>query len=82
VCKYNLAVALSVLLIAFVCVFFSYVDITEAMDSGDASFLDTSEFHDADGIPMNDNLPVSHYLASEVSPYRRMCATFGLLYIN
>ena len=43
-----------------------YVDLTEAIDSGDASFLDTTEFQEADGIPLNDSLPAQHYLDIEV----------------
>jgi len=42
-----------------------YVDLTEAIDANDASFLDNSEFQDADAIPLSDTLPMKHYLDSE-----------------
>jgi hypothetical protein len=44
------------------------VDITEAIDSADASFLDNSEFQDADAIPLQEALPLRHYLDREVRP--------------
>ena len=43
-----------------------YVDLTEAIDSHDASFLDNSEFQDADAIPLHEALPTKHYLTNEV----------------
>lgn len=42
-----------------------YVDITEAIDSGDASMMDNTEYHDTDAIPLNARLPSSHYLTDE-----------------
>jgi len=42
-----------------------YVDITDAVDSQDASFLDNTEYHDTDAIPLNGPLPKTHYLRSE-----------------
>eukprot|EP01034_Spumella_vulgaris_P020636 gene20636-26451_t len=42
-----------------------YVDLTEAIDSNDASFLDNTEFLEADAIPLQDNLPAKHYLGHE-----------------
>lgn len=42
------------------------MDLTEAIDTGDASFLDTGDFNDADAIPLNGPLPESHYLEDEV----------------
>jgi hypothetical protein len=48
--------------------YYRYVDITEAIDSADASFLDNSEFQDADAIPLQEALPLRHYLDREVRP--------------
>eukprot|EP00597_Dinobryon_sp_UTEXLB2267_P013909 CAMPEP_0170126096 /NCGR_PEP_ID=MMETSP0020_2-20130122/19456_1 /TAXON_ID=98059 /ORGANISM="Dinobryon sp., Strain UTEXLB2267" /LENGTH=1612 /DNA_ID=CAMNT_0010358929 /DNA_START=619 /DNA_END=5457 /DNA_ORIENTATION=- len=42
-----------------------YVDLTEAIDASDSSFLDNTEFQDADAIPLQDTLPKRHYLDSE-----------------
>jgi intraflagellar transport protein 172 len=42
-----------------------YVDITDAIESQDASFLDNSEYHDTDAVPLNGPLPTSQYLKSE-----------------
>jgi hypothetical protein len=42
------------------------VDITEAIDSGDASFMDNSEYHDTDAVPLDVKLPTTHYLIDEV----------------
>jgi intraflagellar transport protein 172 len=46
-----------------------YVDVTEAIDSNDTSFLDNSEYTIIDGIPLNGPLPSSHYLDSEVGSF-------------
>ncbi len=43
------------------------MDIAEAIDSADPSFLDNSEFQEADAIPVHDALPIKHYLVHEVS---------------
>ena len=43
-----------------------YVDLTEAIDAADASFLDNTEFQDADAISLHEALPLRHYLDSEV----------------
>ena len=43
-----------------------YVDITEAIDTNDASFMDNSDFQGADAIPLNVALPESHYVDNEV----------------
>ena len=42
-----------------------YVDLTEAIDASDSSFLDNTEFQDADAIPLQDTLPKRHYLDNE-----------------
>eukprot|EP00595_Chromulina_sp_UTEXLB2642_P000435 CAMPEP_0196761570 /NCGR_PEP_ID=MMETSP1095-20130614/859_1 /TAXON_ID=96789 ORGANISM="Chromulina nebulosa, Strain UTEXLB2642" /NCGR_SAMPLE_ID=MMETSP1095 /ASSEMBLY_ACC=CAM_ASM_000446 /LENGTH=1006 /DNA_ID=CAMNT_0042111301 /DNA_START=2197 /DNA_END=5217 /DNA_ORIENTATION=+ len=42
-----------------------YVDITEAMDTNDTSFLDNSEYNIIDGVPLNGPLPPSHYISDE-----------------
>jgi intraflagellar transport protein 172 len=42
-----------------------YVDLTEAVDSGDASFMDNTEYQDTDAIPLNVKLPTSHYVNDE-----------------
>jgi len=42
------------------------VDLTEAIDPGDASFLDNADYHDVDAVPLNGSLPSSHYLPREV----------------
>ena len=47
-----------------------YVDLTEAIDASDSSFLDNTEFQDADAIPLQDTLPKRHYLDNEVRPLR------------
>jgi intraflagellar transport protein 172 len=44
-----------------------YVDLTEAIESNDPSFLDNSEFQDTDAVPLNGPLPTSQYLRDEVS---------------
>lgn len=46
-----------------------YVDLTEAIDSNDTSFLDNSEYNVVDGIPLNGPLPTVHYLSTEVRFY-------------
>jgi len=51
----------------FVSPFCRYVDLTEAIDANDASFLDNTEFQDADAIPLQEALPPKHYLDNEVS---------------
>jgi intraflagellar transport protein 172 len=43
-----------------------YVDITEAIDTGDMSFMDNSDYSSCDAIPMNVPLPARHYVDSEV----------------
>jgi intraflagellar transport protein 172 len=43
-----------------------FVDIAEAIDAADPSFLDNSEFQEADAIPVHDTLPIKHYLVHEV----------------
>ena len=43
-----------------------YVDLSEAIDSGDASFLDNTEYHETDAVPLNAALPTAHYLVDEV----------------
>ena len=43
-----------------------YVDLSEAIDSGDASFLDNTEYHETDAVPLNATLPTAHYLVDEV----------------
>jgi len=42
-----------------------YVDLTEAIDTNDSSFMDNADFQDADAIPLNSPLPHSHYLEDE-----------------
>ena len=42
-----------------------YIDLTEAIDTGDATFMDSSDYHEADAIPLNAPIPSSHYLALE-----------------
>jgi hypothetical protein len=42
------------------------VDLTEAIDTNDASFMDNADFQDCDAIPLNGPLPESHYLEEEV----------------
>ena len=44
-----------------------YVDLTEAIDAQDASFLDHGDFHDTDAVPLQGPLPASHYVLSEDS---------------
>ncbi len=46
---------------------FRYVDIAEAIDSADSSYLDGSDFQDADAIPNLEIVPKYHYLRREVS---------------
>lgn len=45
---------------------FRYVDLAEAIDTNDTSFLDNSDYHAADAIPLNGPLPSKHYLVDEV----------------
>lgn len=42
------------------------MDIAEAIDTSDPSFLDNNELLDADAIPVRDTVPTNHYLAHEV----------------
>jgi hypothetical protein len=42
------------------------VDLTEAIESNDSSFLDNSEYQDVDAIPLNGPLPGQQYLREEV----------------
>lgn len=42
-----------------------YVDLSEAIDTNDPSFLDNAELQDADAIPLNETLPSFHYLTQE-----------------
>ena len=42
------------------------MDITEAIDSADPSYVDNSQFEDADAVPLSAPLPTSHYLYDEV----------------
>lgn len=39
-----------------------YVDITEAIDSGDINMLDNTDYQDLDAIPLGVALPKQHYL--------------------
>ena len=49
-----------------------YVDLSEAIDTEDASFLDNTEFTDTDAVPLNTTLPTAHYLVDEVTdPFLR-----------
>ena len=43
-----------------------WVNVSEAIDSGDASFLDNTEYHETDAVPLNAALPTAHYLVDEV----------------
>ena len=43
-----------------------YVDLTEAIDTNHASFMDNADFQEADAVPLNGPLPESHYLEDEV----------------
>jgi hypothetical protein len=43
-----------------------YVDLTEAIESNDPTFLDNSEFQDTDAVPLNGPLPSTQYLRDEV----------------
>ncbi len=43
------------------------MDISEAIDAADPSYLDTMEFQEADAIPLDAKLPKEHYLVHEVS---------------
>jgi intraflagellar transport protein 172 len=42
-----------------------YVDLTEAIETGDSSFLDNIDYQTADAIPTNGPVPTSHYLNDE-----------------
>ena len=42
------------------------MDLSEAIDTEDASFLDNTEFTDTDAVPLNSALPNAHYLVDEV----------------
>lgn len=42
------------------------MDLTEAIDTNDASFMDNADFQDCDAIPLNGPLPERHYLEEEV----------------
>ena len=42
-----------------------YVDLTEAIDTGDASFMDNTDYQDTDAIPLHAALPSTHYLTDE-----------------
>ena len=42
------------------------MDLTEAIESNDSSFLDNSEYQDVDAIPLNGPLPGQQYLREEV----------------
>ena len=42
-----------------------YVDITEAIDAGDANLLDNTDYQDLDAIPLGGPLPNSHYLSDD-----------------
>lgn len=44
---------------------YRYVDLTEAIDSNDPSFMDNSEFQDTDAVPLNGPLPSTQYLKDE-----------------
>ena len=45
------------------------MDLTEAIDTKDSSFMDNSEYHDTDAVPLNGPLPISHYIRDEVHIY-------------
>jgi hypothetical protein len=55
-----------------------YVDLTEAIDTNDASFMDNADFQEADAVPLNGPLPESHYLEDEV---RRTAPDFVFDYL-
>jgi intraflagellar transport protein 172 len=42
-----------------------YVDISEAIDSQDASALDSTDYHETDAIPLNGPLPRTQFLGEE-----------------
>jgi intraflagellar transport protein 172 len=44
-----------------------YVDLAEAIDAADPSYVDNSQFEDADAVPLNGPLPANHYLQDEVT---------------
>jgi len=44
-----------------------YVDLTEAIEEGDASMLENSDFSAATAVPFTDILPTQQYLPSEVT---------------
>ena len=43
------------------------MDLSEAIDCGDATYLDNTEFTDTDAVPLNTPLPTAHYLVDEVT---------------
>lgn len=43
-----------------------YVDITEAIESADPSYVDNSQFEEADAVPLSGPLPTTHYVQDEV----------------
>jgi intraflagellar transport protein 172 len=43
----------------------SYVDLTEAIQEGDASLIDNSDFADATNVPFDVTLPTQQYLPDE-----------------
>lgn len=42
-----------------------YVDLAEAIDAQDSSFLDNADYHDTDAIPLTAALPQTQYLRDE-----------------
>ena len=58
-----------------------YVDIAEAIDTGDVSGIDNHDFHEADAIPLNDAaIPTSHYVTDEKD--REACRSWVLSVIT
>ena len=58
-----------------------YVDLTEAIDTGDGSFLDNSDLQDADAVPLNGPLSETHYLDDEVCFCFFICFFFSFFFL-
>lgn len=57
-----------------------YVDLTEAIDEGNASLLDNSDFAEATNVPLVDDstLPAKQvpFIAQRVAPLTHSCCLF------
>ena len=56
-------------------VLFRYVDLSEAIESNDSSFMDNTDYNQTDAVPLDAELPLTQYLSDEVIHPHTLCSS-------